>query len=213
MVLGAAIGGAIPNVPSWNAAYEATSAGGVLGAMLEPAGGFGKFMLVLLAFSVIGNIAGSVYSISLNFQIIIPALVRVPRAVFAVITTAVVIPVSIKAAQSFFASLENFIGIVCYWSASYCAIILLEYIVFRKQNPLSYDHAIWDKASALPTGIAALGAGILSFALVIPSMAQIWYTGPIAMKTGDIGFELAFVVTGILYLAFRSLEIKIRGRV
>ncbi|KAH0171237.1 cytosine-purine permease, partial [Aureobasidium melanogenum] len=49
LVLGAAIGGACPNVPSWQAGYDSTSVGGVLAAMLEPAGGFGKFVVVLLA--------------------------------------------------------------------------------------------------------------------------------------------------------------------
>lgn len=53
---------------------------------------------------------------------------------------------------------------------------------------------------------------MLSFGLVIPSMAQIWYTGPIARHTGDIGFEMAFVVTVLLYVPLRYLEIRILGR-
>lgn len=51
MILGAAIGGAVPNVPSWSAGYETNSASGVLAAMLHPAGGFGQFVTVLLAVS------------------------------------------------------------------------------------------------------------------------------------------------------------------
>jgi purine-cytosine permease-like protein len=112
MVLGAAIGGATPNVPSWSEGYANFSVGGVLMAMLTPAGGFGKFVAVLLALSLVGNLAAAMYSISLNFQLLLPFFVRVPRMVFTVVYTVVVIPVAISAAKSFFASLENFIYLI-----------------------------------------------------------------------------------------------------
>ena len=72
LILGAAIGGAVPNVPEWQAAYDKDSVGGVLAEMLTPAHGFGKFIVVILALSVIGNIAVSMYSISLNIQMFHP---------------------------------------------------------------------------------------------------------------------------------------------
>ena len=53
MTLGAAIGGATPNVESWTLAYEQNAASGVLSAMMHPAGGFGQFVTVLLAVSTI----------------------------------------------------------------------------------------------------------------------------------------------------------------
>lgn len=56
--------------------------------MLSPVGRFGKFLMVLLALSVMGNIAATFYSISLNLQIIFPILVRVPRYVFSIVGTA-----------------------------------------------------------------------------------------------------------------------------
>lgn len=89
LILGAAIGGAVPNVPDWDAANTANSVGGVVTAMLTPAGGFGKFVAVFLALSVIGNIAVSMYSIALNMQMFLPILTRVPHAAFLIITTAV----------------------------------------------------------------------------------------------------------------------------
>jgi purine-cytosine permease-like protein len=211
LILGAAIGGAVPNVPEWADAYAANSVGGVVTAMLTPAGGFGKFVAVILALSVIGNIAISMYSIALNIQMFLPILTQVPRAAFSIIVTAVLIPVSIEAAQNFFASLENFLGIISYWSAAFVAIMIIEFAYIRKGDYSSYDHSIWRDGKMLPAGIAALGAGICSFGLVIPCMAQLWYEGPIAVSTGDIGFEVAFAVSGILYVPFRLLEIKIRG--
>lgn len=176
LILGAAIGGALPNVPSWQAGYDSTSIGGVLAAMLEPAGGFGKFLLVILALSVLGNIAATMYSISLNFQLLVPALVRVPRAFFAIVITGIVIPVSIKAASSFFESVENFVGVIGYWSAAFVAVIIVEHLYFRRGNFRSYDHAIWDQPKSLPLGIAAISASASSAALFIPCMDQVWYT-------------------------------------
>ncbi|KAH7418825.1 purine-cytosine permease FCY22 [Cadophora sp. MPI-SDFR-AT-0126] len=211
LILGAAIGGAVPNVPEWDAANLANSVGGVVTAMLSPAGQFGKFVAVILALSVIGNIAISMYSIALNIQMFLPILTRAPRAAFSIITTVVLIPVSIEAAHNFFTSLENFLGVIGYWSASFVAIMIVEFVYIRKGDYTTYDHLIWRDGKILPPGIAALGAGIGSFGLVIPCMAQLWYEGPIAKKTGDIGFEVAFCLSVILYVPFRLLEITIRG--
>lgn len=88
MTLGAAIGGAVSSTPEWEAGYESHAVGGVLGAMLIPAGGFGKFVLVVLSLTLLGNIAATMYSTTLNFQILIPQLVVVPRYVFSIVITA-----------------------------------------------------------------------------------------------------------------------------
>ncbi|KAJ3579124.1 hypothetical protein NPX13_g1448 [Xylaria arbuscula] len=61
MILGAAIGGAIANVPAWEQGYATNSVGGVLAAMLQPVGGFGKFVVVVLSFSLLGNNAATMY--------------------------------------------------------------------------------------------------------------------------------------------------------
>ncbi|TAQ89285.1 hypothetical protein B7494_g2368 [Chlorociboria aeruginascens] len=212
MTLGAAIGGAVHNVPSWSDGYDRDSVGGVLAAMLGSAGGFGKFVVFLIAMSPLGNTAASLYSVSLNIQMLVPILTRVPRALLAIGVTAVVIPVSIKAAVSFFNSLENFIGIIGYWSGAFVAAVLMEHMVIRKRDFSSYKQASWNVARELPSGTAALAAGISSFGMVIPCMYENWYIGPIAKTTGDIGFEVAFCITSILYIPLRYLEIRVRGR-
>ncbi|KAI1309636.1 permease for cytosine/purines, uracil, thiamine, allantoin-domain-containing protein [Xylaria venustula] len=208
MVLGAAIGGAIANVPAWEQGYETNSVGGVLAAMLLPTGGFGKFVVVALSLSLLGNNAATMYSITLNFQILVPQLVHIPRYVFSIVITAILIPVSIKAAADFFLNLQNFIALIAYWSAAFVAVLITEHVIFRKGQYDSYDHNAWNSASLLPWGAAALTASVLSFALVIPSVAQAWFTGPIAKITGDIGFELAFAATAVLYIPLRTLEKK-----
>ncbi|KAK3685508.1 permease for cytosine/purines, uracil, thiamine, allantoin-domain-containing protein [Podospora appendiculata] len=212
MVLGAAIGGATPSIPEWSSAYETNLVGGVLAAMLAPAGGFGKFLVVVLSFTLLGNLAATSYSITLNFQLLAPVLFKVPRYVFAVVLAAIVIPVSIRAAGDFFGNLENFIALIGYWSSAFLGVVLVEHVVFRAADCARYDVEAWNDARALPLGVAALTAAVLSFGLVVPSMDQVWFVGPIAQVSGDIGFELAFVVTALLYLPLRYVEKRLVGR-
>lgn len=86
----------------------------------------------------------------------------------------------------------------------------MEHFLFRRNDFTSYDIQNWNDPGCLPTGIAALGAGIASIALIIPSIDQVWFVGPIAKMTGDIGFEVAFFLSGVLYVPFRWIENKFR---
>ncbi|KAJ7927492.1 permease for cytosine/purines, uracil, thiamine, allantoin-domain-containing protein [Mycena leptocephala] len=209
---GALIGACLAGVPAWEAGYESGNVGGILDAMLSPAKGFGKFLTVLLALSVMGNVAATFYSISLNMQILMPVLVVVPRYVFSILATAIVIPLSIVGANNFYMTLSNFLGLIGYWASAFIAVVLEEHFIFRKGDAALYNLADWNTPSRLPSGVAAVGAAVCGIGIVIPSMAQVWYTGPIAETTGDIGIELAFVVTMVVYPPLRLLEKRIRSK-
>lgn len=212
MTLGSAIGNAIPNVPAWQAGYDARLVGGVLAAMLQSLGGFGKFLVVLLSFSLLGNLAATSYSVTLNLQLLLPFLVKVPRYMFSIVFAAIVIPVAIFAAGDFFHNLENFVALISYWCSAFLAVVLVEHFVFRKRDCAAYDPEAWNDAARLPWGAAALAATVLSFGLVVPSMSQAWWKGPIAVTTGDIGFEVAFAVSGLVYVPLRWAEKRRSGR-
>ncbi len=212
LILGAAIGGVVPNVESWQLAYMRSGVGGVMYEMLTPAGGFGKFIVVLLALSPIGNISISMYSVSLNLQMLLPVFTKVPRFVFIMVAMAIMIPLAIKAAEEWEESLSNFLSVIGYWAGCFDAVLMTELIVFRRMDYSTFDHAIWNVGRKLPPGIAAIAASLCSFGLVVPCMDATWFTGPIAKKSGDLGFEMAFVVTMLCYLPFRWLEIRLRGR-
>ncbi len=55
--------------------------------MVSPVGEFGKFLMVLLSLSVTATNAPTIYSMCIDFQIIVPPLVAVPRYVFSVFAT------------------------------------------------------------------------------------------------------------------------------
>lgn len=207
--LGVAAVMATPNVPSWNEGYgTAGNIGGLLSAMLSPVGGFGKFLTVMLSLSVTANIACTLYSICFNFQVLVPSFSRVPRYVFSIVGTAISLPLSIVGAHRFYATLTDFLSLIGYWASAYGAILIVEHYCFRNGDFNSYDHSSWNNPRRLPWGAAAIAAVILSFGLVIPCMQQVWFEGPIGTKTGDIGFEVAFPLAGILYFPLRKLELK-----
>ncbi len=113
----------------------------------------------------------------------------------------------------FYDTLVDFLGLIGYWAAAFSAIILIEHLLFRQNNPSAYNLDDWDAYRRLPSGIAALAAGISSLGLIIPCMDQAWFVGPIAKTTGDVGFEVAFVVSAVMYVPFRALEVRVRGHV
>ncbi|KAG6872097.1 hypothetical protein C0995_013021 [Termitomyces sp. Mi166 len=208
--LGAAVAVAAPLVPHWEAGYTGGNVGGLLEAMLHPAKGFGKFLTVLLSLSVAGNLAATFYSFSLNIQVFVPPLVLVPRYVFSILATVLVIPLAIVGATRFYDALTDFLGLIGYWASVFVAILLVEHFIFRKNDPNNYDVKQWNLSRRLPSGIAAVAAGVMSFGLVVPSMDQVWFVGPFAKTTGDIGFEVAFALGVVLYIPFRALEIRLR---
>lgn len=152
-----------------------------------------------------------------------------------------VIPLAIVGAHRFYAALTNFLGLIGYWASCFITVVVIEHLLFRKyadrivppripqssdekasngtpRQPystnafLNYDLSAWATPTALPSGLAAVGASVLSFGLIIPCMDQVWFVGPIAKTTGDIGFEVAFVMAAVLYVPLRLLEVRMRRR-
>lgn len=78
-MLGAAFAAAAPGVPSWEAGFDqGNNVGGLLAAALSPAGGFGKFLLVLIALSTSCACAPTMYTfgqllIRFNLPTFLPA--------------------------------------------------------------------------------------------------------------------------------------------
>ena len=119
-----------------------------------------------------------------------------------------IIPLSIVGQTKFYDTLTNFLGLIGYWASAFGAVVFFEHLVIRRGRFESYNLRYWNSPSKLTTGLPAVGAVLLSCALIIPSMDQVWFVGPIAKTTGDIGFEMAFAVTALCYVPLRYLELR-----
>lgn len=213
--LGAAFASSLTSNPSWDVAYTHTSLSGLLHAILRPAGDkFSRFLLVILAFSVSGNISPTLYSFGLSLQVLLPFAftLRIPRYLLSAAATAILIPLAIVAAAHFEEALSNFLGLIGYWSSVYGAVLFTEHLLFRGGRFARYDVGAWDDAARLPVGAAAIGACAVGAGIVVLCMEEAWYTGPVAKTTGDIAFELGFVVAGLAYAVLRTVERKVMGR-
>lgn len=122
------------------------------------------------------------------------------------------LPLAIVGASAFYDTLSNFTSVLAYWSALYAAVILVDHIFIRRTSFESYDISAWNDWHRLPWGVAAVGSAALSLGLLVPSISQIWFTGPIAKHSGDLGFELGFAACALLYFPCRLLERRLTGR-
>ncbi|KIJ53074.1 hypothetical protein M422DRAFT_155263, partial [Sphaerobolus stellatus SS14] len=138
-------------------------------------------------------------SIALSMQALFPPVRHIPRPFWTVFAFAIYTAIDV-------AGREHIIG---YWVAFWFIILFEEHMIFRRNTvnyiPLSSLLLIF---FSVPSGCSVAGA--------VVGMAQVWHIGPIASKFGhfggDVGFELADLIFGMLYTGLRYLEIKKFGR-
>ncbi|KIK56239.1 hypothetical protein GYMLUDRAFT_247991 [Collybiopsis luxurians FD-317 M1] len=200
---------------TWEDAFNDNSIGGLLGAGLAgPMGGFGSFLLVVIALSVVAGNIVNVYSLALTFQNLHPYAQGMPRIVIVLIGSAVYIILAIVGASHFKEWLTTFLVILSYWLAIFSTILIEEHLIFRHGKWSNYVPDDFNNWRKLPLGVAsflALGCGVAGAVL---GMAQVWYVGIIGRMIGDpesggdIGFELAFAFTAVTYPPLRYVEKK-----
>lgn len=117
--------------------------------MLSPVGNFGKFLTVMLSLSVTGNIASTLYSICFNFQVMIPALSRVPRYIFSIVGTAMFVPHSL----SFLSSADlQFLPI------AHCLSQLWELTRSIRHSPTSFRSLVTGRVRMVPFSLLSTTA-------------------------------------------------------
>ncbi|KAI0056606.1 purine-cytosine permease [Artomyces pyxidatus] len=209
-MLGVAFAAGAPAVPAWEAGLGGGSnVGGLLGAVLAMAGGFGRFLTVTIALTIPSAVAPTMYSFGTSFMAVTPLFARIPRYVYAIVSTAILIPVAIVGAVRFYNTLVDILSIIGYWSSSFAAIVMADHIVVRRGRWATYNVEDWSTPRRLPLGLAAVGAFVGSIGLIVPCMDQVWYTGPIAASgTGDISMYTAFASAALLYVPLRLAEMQ-----
>src|SRR5258708_31677801 len=104
--------------------------GDLLAGVASPLGGFGTFLVALLALSVIANNIPNDYSLGLSMQVLGKAFQRVKRYVWTLIGAVVYVAIALPAAANFNVTLENFLLIIAYWLGPWAIILILEHFVF-----------------------------------------------------------------------------------
>ncbi|THH02634.1 hypothetical protein EW145_g6721 [Phellinidium pouzarii] len=198
----------------WQQRFADGGVGGLLAATLSPAKGFGSFLQVLLALSIVGNNIPNMYSFALTFQVFGRHVQRIPRVFLVVLGTVIYIVLSIVGASHFEEWLDTLLVLLSYWLVIFSAVLIEEHLIFRKGKWSNYNPDDYDKPDHLPLGIAAAlaaGCGVMGAVL---GMATQWYVGVLGRKIGDpefggdIGFELSFAFSALVYPIARYLERK-----
>lgn len=205
--------------PAYVDAYTNGGTGGLLSKVLSPWKGGGKFILFLLAFSVIANNIPNTYSAGLSIQALGRPFAMVPRFFWTILCFVVYTIAGVAGRQHFSTILSNFLSILSYWTAFFVVVVAEEHFIFRRKHGIlgGYNLDDWDSPKKLPLGVAGILAGCFGVAGAVVGMAQVWYIGPLGAKAGtlygaDMGFELAAGFAATTYPPLRWLEIRYTGR-
>jgi purine-cytosine permease-like protein len=121
-LIGVAIATLVSNPdPAYNfpAVYDARGIGGLVGAVFNGYGtgvrGFGRFIEVVLAFSIMGANIPNIYSFGLCVQAISDWTQKIPRILVTLFGFAVALTVSCILRNRFVEALENFLNLLSYW--------------------------------------------------------------------------------------------------
>ncbi|KAI5123976.1 hypothetical protein M0805_006388 [Coniferiporia weirii] len=204
--------------PAYTDAFANGSTGGLLSQVLSPWKGGGKFILTLLALSVIANNIPNTYSAGLSMQALGRPFALVPRFLWTFLAFVIYTVAGVAGREHFSEILSNFLSILSYWTAFFMVIVAEEHFIFRRKGgPLGgYDLDAYDDLKRLPLGAAGIFAGCCGVAGAVAGMAEVWYVGPIGARIGifggDLGFELAAAFAAVSYPPLRWLEIRYTGR-
>ncbi|KAH8892156.1 hypothetical protein GQ53DRAFT_647181 [Thozetella sp. PMI_491] len=214
LAVGACVGNAAFSYEPWGETYEENGLGGLIGAIYQPHG-WSEFALVICTFTVLGTVIAANYSVGLAAQLLGDHFHAVPRLVWSFVAMVACLLLGVIGNSSLSLIIQNFTSMLGYWSVCFAVIVFLEDKWFRRHS--GYDLDAWDNPKALPIGAAAVLTLVIGYcAGGVPGMDQTWFVGPIAAAFGgiggDVGIYLAFVISIIVYLPLRTLEIRLTGR-
>ncbi len=99
--------------------------------------------------------------------------------------------------NNFSSTVENYLLVITYWIGPWAAIVLIDWR--RRGDGIDGSKAV--EFSLLPSGLNAILALGIGFAVSIPFMNQTLYVGPAATALGgaDVAYLVGFVVAGVIY--------------
>jgi NCS1 nucleoside transporter family len=165
--------------------------------------------LTLLAI-VIGGIAANalnIYSGAISFTAIgfkLPLAAR--RAIVALGFGAVGFFVGWAGLHNAGSDYNNFLLIIAYWIAPWLAVVFCDMYLRRRQDPAQIERLLFNRKYTNWAGPVAMlvGAGI-SIWLFSNQTKYIGLVPRHAPDTGDLTFEVGFVLTAVIYLTWRLM--------
>jgi NCS1 family nucleobase:cation symporter-1 len=173
--------------------------------------------LTLLAI-VIGGIAANalnIYSGAISFTAIgfkLPLAAR--RAIVALGFGAIGFFVGWAGLHNAGEDYNNFLLIIAYWIAPWLAVIFCDMYLRRRQDPAQIEHLLFNRKFTNWAGPVAMavGAGI-SIWLFSNQTKYVGLVPSHAPDTGDLTFEVGFLLTAVIYLTWRLIaDRQARGR-
>jgi NCS1 family nucleobase:cation symporter-1 len=183
---------------------------GVLVAILTPAaatpvaalkvamGGFGSFAVAAV---ILGATTANVLNLYSNTMSAKVLDIRLPRWQLAVVGGVLGFILALVGYQNFTQNYQNFLIVLDYWIMPWLAVVLIDYYVFKRTEPLGFSGAPdWNSAGAI-----AFVTGLLVSLLFISEQFQVFGVrahGPFASWFGDadFGYFVGFIVAGVVYL-------------
>lgn len=206
---------ALNNRSDWHDVYENDGLGFLIQTFVHPRG-FAKLILTLLVLSGINVNVISIYSAAISCQQFARPFAKVPRFIWVLLCLAVILGLGVGGREHLSAYLENFLSLLGYWCTQYFVILFSEHVIFRKANFDNYDLDGWNDPERLPHGIAAGVAFSIGIIAWVMGMVETWYVGPlgklIGTYGGDVGNEFTLIVTTLVFIPARYLELKICGK-
>jgi len=102
--------------------------------------------------------------------------------------------------SGYYNNYSNFLYVLSYWISPWLAIVLVDYLMFRRKGSDVAD--FYENSGKLRAGFFAL---LIGFAASVPFFNQSLYEGPVAKafpQIGDLSYYVSFIVAAILYAIF-----------
>ena len=101
---------------------------------------------------------------------------------------------------------NNFLLIIAYWIAPWLAVMFCDMYLRRRQDPAQIEHLLFNRKYTNWAGPVAMAAGGgISIWLFSNQTKYIGLVPSHAGAAGDLTFEAGFVLTAVIYLAWRLI--------
>ena len=191
IIVGVGLASGINMNPSFASAYDRGQGALLVAGFVDPLGGFGRFLAVVVALGLVSNIVAPTYSCGLDFQILGRVAARIPRFIWNTVSVIIYTVCALAGRDHLSGIFTNFLALMGYWVAIWIAITVEEHLIFRRTKARSYKWDDWNRPGKLPYGVAALASFLIGWAGAILCMAQAWYVAPIAGLVGDSGADVS----------------------